>query len=279
MKVNLTIAKSMGEARSVMSAWREQRDTLTKARKRRGTNVDKAIKDNEKRLVSRVTSVFTKAKRQVMKTVRKELAKVNQALIDKILDDLDTDGVSIEVVEQLTATLKKVYSDAHSSAVGSVGLEDSGYNLQHADELAIQYADARAAELVTGISETTRDDLRMLIESGVGEGSSVADVAEAIESSFVFSSARAEMIARTELAYAHVGGNMQGWKDTGTVGQKQWVVGAGCCDECDELDGTVVDLDDTFSTSDGDIDGPPLHPNCRCDVIPIVKEQDEEEGD
>jgi hypothetical protein len=54
------------------------------------------------------------------------------------------------------------------------------------------------------------------------------------------------------------------------VASKQWITGAGCCDECDELNGDTVALDEDFSTADGAVDGPPLHPNCRCDVLPIT---------
>ena len=36
--------------------------------------------------------------------------------------------------------------------------------------------------------------------------------------------------------------------------------------------GDVIPLDDTFSTEDGPISGPPYHPNCRCDILPITKD-------
>jgi SPP1 gp7 family putative phage head morphogenesis protein len=78
------------------------------------------------------------------------------------------------------------------------------------------------------------------------------------------------MIARTETAKADVEGNIEAYKQSGVVSGKQWITGAGCCDLCDELDGTIVEIDEDFPNEGGS--GPPLHPNCRCDVLPVLTE-------
>jgi len=89
-----------------------------------------------------------------------------------------------------------------------------------------------------------------------------------------FSLARAAMIARTELAFAHVSGNVAGWRETGQVDRKRWILGDNhdIDDVCDDaVDAGDVGLDEEFV--DG-IDFPPAHPNCVCDVLPILKESD-----
>jgi len=45
--------------------------------------------------------------------------------------------------------------------------------------------------------------------------------------------------------------------------QKTWNAESDCCDECADLDGTSIAADDQFN---GELDGPPLHPNCRCEI-------------
>ena len=81
------------------------------------------------------------------------------------------------------------------------------------------------------------------------------------------------MVARTETAYADVQGNLEGYRASGVVAKKEWLVSQDeVCPECEALDGKVVDLDEPFPGQGGD--GPPLHPNCRCDVLPVL--QDEE---
>jgi hypothetical protein len=37
------------------------------------------------------------------------------------------------------------------------------------------------------------------------------------------------------------------------------------CEDCDDLDGEIRDLDEDFSSGDSH---PPLHPSCRCTVVP-----------
>ena len=62
------------------------------------------------------------------------------------------------------------------------------------------------------------------------------------------------------------------------VSGKEWIIAQDeICDDCVALDGVVVDLDEPFP--DGAGDGPPLHPNCRCDVLPVLIEQTEEDPD
>jgi len=280
MIFNLNRPRNLDDARTVMSAWREQRDAMSKARARKGTNVDGMLKKNERRVASLIAAVLRKAGRKAARSAKEVLkAQVSQAKIDKILEDLDADGVSVEIMDEISSSIRKVYAEANAQAVASVGVDSSGYSLQHADELAIKYAEERAADQIAGISDTTREDLRSLITESVGEGQSAADLADQIEDSFAFSPQRAETIARTELAEAHVQGNLQGWRDTGAVSQKRWIVGGGCCSDCDEMDGAVVDLDEDFETDDGPIDGPPLHPNCRCDIEPLLKEEASDQSD
>jgi SPP1 gp7 family putative phage head morphogenesis protein len=81
---------------------------------------------------------------------------------------------------------------------------------------------------------------------------------------------RAETIARTESARASVKGQREIWKQAQEQGnldadeyERVWIVSgdSATCDDCDDLDGETVGLDEEFP--DGD---PPLHANCRCSV-------------
>lgn len=142
--------------------------------------------------------------------------------------------------------------------------------LSQANARAGDWAQDHAAELVKGLDETTREAVNDLVQQALDEGWSNDQLADALSSDSAFDDARAEMIARTETAAADVQGNLIGWQESGVVASKEWKTGAGCCDECDELDGEVVPLDEDFP--DGD---PPLHPNCRCDILPVLSEEEE----
>ena len=175
--------------------------------------------------------------------------------------------------KELQPELEQIARDAVRLGLDQVDA-DTDVMLDQANEQAIAWAQEHAAELVRGLDQTTRDMVRTLVGEALEQGWSNDTLADELEGSEAFDDARSERIARTETAFADVSGNLIGWKASGVVESKQWIVGAGCCDECEELDGETVDLDGTFS--DGS-DGPPAHPMCRCDVLPVVKEGDDED--
>lgn len=81
---------------------------------------------------------------------------------------------------------------------------------------------------------------------------------------------RAEMIARTEAIRAANAGQQEVWSQARQQGllrnaSRKWI-GADDereCDECDELNGEVVGMEEEFSAG---VMHPPLHPHCRCSV-------------
>jgi len=222
-------------------------------------------------------------------TVKAEVAD----LIEDILRQLDLEGFSVDVIEATKPAIRRAFKEAGISALAEVNMESGPAIVDHVDQLALDYAEQRAAELVGKrvlddgtiienpnpewtISETTRQDLRSLIASAIDDGAGSRDLADSIEQMFAFSDDRAQMIARTELAYAHVQGNIAGYRESGVVEKKKWIVAQdNVCDECADLDGEIVDLDEEFPNDGGD--GPPLHPNCRCDVVAITVPEEEEE--
>ncbi len=123
------------------------------------------------------------------------------------------------------------------------------------------------------ITDSTRDMIRSLTAEAVDDGWSTDEFADALSGNYAFSEERAQTIARTETAKADVAGHIEGWKASGQVAQKEWLVSDGCCDECQALDGEIVDIDDPFPDDGGD--GPPLHPNCRCTVLPVLTSADD----
>lgn len=129
---------------------------------------------------------------------------------------------------------------------------------------AIAWAKEHAGKLAVGISDTTREDIAEAVAAALeGEGieSAYDDILAAVGDE-----SRAEMIARTEIMDAANEGLAQSWEQAVEAGlltgreKKVWISTSNCCDECEELDGEEVPLNEDFSAGDD----PPLHPNCRC---------------
>lgn len=207
--------------------------------------------------------------------------------IDRAIEEVSFQGWHV-IADELRPKINGVYMMTAKEAVRTVGGRITPDITNQLDEEASAFAKERAAQLVGmmindegetvknpdpawSISETTRKRLRATISEGVDEGMSPQELKDSILDSFTFSDARAEMIARTELAFAHVQGNMAGWRESGVVVGKQSILGSehDIDDICnDNADAGVLEIDAEFPSGD---DGPPYHPNCVCDVIPITE--------
>lgn len=142
---------------------------------------------------------------------------------------------------------------------------------------AVAYLDAHGAELVKGIDDTTRDELRTLIRDMTDEGESYDAVAKAIQDKFdgfadgrpqQHIESRAHMVAVTEMGNAYAAGNKavaDDLADGGLVIEKSWVTMGDdrVSDEClaNEAQGWIPN-EQAFSSGD---DVPLAHPGCRCD--------------
>lgn len=97
-------------------------------------------------------------------------------------------------------------------------------------------------------------------------------LADAIRENGAFSASRAEMIARTETAFADVHGNRMFYEEAEAyVGPIKWQWMTANDDkvslECRMNHGEVRPIGGVFPS--GAVE-PPQNPRCRCDVLPIV---------
>lgn len=184
---------------------------------------------------------------------------VNGAAWDVLRDDIRPDLESV----------------ARSGAAEGLNQVDAdvGAALQQVNREALAWARQRAGELVTEISETTRDRVRDIVLAGLEAGESNEQIADELEESDWFGEARASRIARTETAFADTNGNLIGWSASGLVAGKEWKTDVDPCEEiCAPLDGEVLPLDEEFPEGD-----PPAHPNCECVLLPVLAEEEGEE--
>ena len=151
------------------------------------------------------------------------------------------------------------------------------------------------AQLTTTLATGTQRELDRKIETGVRNGLGTDEIARSIagllekepDTGIIPIRARAEMIARTELAMIHEEGKLQAWKESGVVQFKQWQLSAGACESCKALAvlrPNPIPVDEPFAKS-GQIVGKikvwrnmmtaPLHPNCRCGTIEVIGDESE----
>jgi hypothetical protein len=89
---------------------------------------------------------------------------------------------------------------------------------------------------------------------------------------------RAERISRTETISAQAQGRKDSWRMAEEAGQlppveREWVSAPPSpnpnrpCEICLDLDGRRASVNGTYTSLEGEVDGPPAHPSCRCSEI------------
>lgn len=119
------------------------------------------------------------------------------------------------------------------------------------------------ARKVRNVAETTRDEIRAIIDTGTSEGLSVTEMAKRIrERGEINSKSRSLMIARTESAVAYNMGATHAYEDAGV--KKVEVLDGDSDDECASANGQVWTLQEAR-------DNPIAHPACVRAFAPIIE--------
>ena len=142
------------------------------------------------------------------------------------------------------------------------------FTFNAASQEAIDWADRHSAELIDGITETSREAINNAIADALEHGTDpYDDILEAVGDA-----TRAQLIAHTEVMRAVHEGQREAWRQaeeegllTGTE-RVTWIVTGDdkVCPICEELDGKLRKLDGQYHASGDAYEGPPAHPRCRC---------------
>lgn len=138
---------------------------------------------------------------------------------------------------------------------------------------------------------TSQHALREIVGDGLETGESIADLTKRVQNYFEKDGPgdravkwRAERIARTEASRSLNQGQVTAWKEAG-VTRMQWLVAPSPCQFCFAVSQKMQSIDvpffnqgDSLTGRDGGVmkfdydavTSPPLHPNCRCTLLPDV---------
>lgn len=181
--------------------------------------------------------------------------------------DIDWDAEEGELYDALYPQLLAAALVGAANALpggASVGID---WALVNRDVVA--WAKKYTAELVKGITATTKEATRAAIGAWIESGEPLPVLLKALEP--IFGKDRADMIGVTEVTRAFAFGNREVWTKAGADGMT-WMTAQDelvCIEICEPLAGTTVKIDEEFKS--GDFVGiPPAHPNCRCYLQPQI---------
>ena len=171
---------------------------------------------------------------------------------------LAKDAVEDTFADSIEDALKTVYGKAAADA------NVTGLDFDYLDKNAAKYAKARGAEMIGtndnewSVAQTTRDAANEMLQDALKDGVSYQEFAKRLDEAGLFSDARADTIARTEMGLAQNYGQCETYQ---AAGFKTVIVQDGDCDECIEFDGAEWPVERS-------LEEPLQHPNCVRSFIP-----------
>lgn len=137
------------------------------------------------------------------------------------------------------------------------------------------------------VNESIKQELADSILEGIKAGEALPKLRDRVSDVYTdIKKVRAELIARTETTWASNEATNEAYKVSPSVEAKQWYTNPGACQFCGALNGKIVSLSENYAPVGTTITGndgskfvvnyesvghPPLHPNCRCTLLPVTK--------
>lgn len=226
----------------------------------------------EATMADNLKTLFSNQEQEVLSKVAnsKGYKKMTKKAAQQLLFDLD---VWDEEFRKIFAKfIRSVVEERALEVFGMVGTR-GGFDLT--TETAIKFLNVEGLKFIKQVNETTRDKLLDQLRDGLRAGEGIDDLSNRVKS--VYSEAndsRAAKIARTEVLRATNFATLEAYKQSDVVAKQEWLTALDerTCDACNALDGKQVELDKSFHSAEfGNVEHPPLHPQCRCTIMPVLE--------
>jgi HK97 family phage portal protein len=239
----------------------------------------------EKQYKRLLAPIWKQQHAEVLNNLEAHSSSLSKAHEQKLFDDAAYDNL---ITNKLQPSLQDLAKTQGGLAMVFAGDDNNEF---HLTSKIISLLERNTKKMATNYNDETLAQLNATLAEGIqaGEGigqlkSRVSGVYENVEGY------RAERIARTETLKASNNSTVEAYRQTGFVTSKVWVVNPDACPQCEEFDGKSIGLDDPFVPLGGSytyidesgeeqtqtnsydtIEEPPLHPNCRCTIIPSTE--------
>jgi len=263
------------------------------AEKRLAADARRYLVDQGKRVSRKLAEVLEE---QGYSPAQKAAPRVSRALVDAIFDVAAESSRLRKAAEPLYQRMLRASFKAAAEQLQAEGLR---FDPLRVDLLV----EEQLGSMVTNVTDATKAAVQETITQGLNEGASIAEMQASLLRSEAFSTSRALRIARTETTRSVNAGSVQAYKQadeqlagTGVTVKKQWlsardgeVRGAHRA-----LDGQTVGPGEVFTVpaapgvepefigasgrAPGDFPQAGMVVNCRCTVIPVIEEANEEAG-
>lgn len=223
--------------------------------------------DKQVHMVEVVEKRFEDKLKQYIGTIGKGfLDHLDQEVKKDYFSDQE-DNLVVKAQLDFTPLLNGLASLAGNEALKLINSDDVYVPFNYKDVI-----EENVKKFATSLIDTDKEHLTRLLDQGLEEGKSVAEIRRTITEEFPeYTNNQAQRVTRTEVMRTSNQAALDAWEQSGVVEGKQWIT-YGATDECAKYDGDIVTLKGSFYSSDNEFqDGdPPLHPNCKCVLLPVL---------
>lgn len=257
-----------------------------------------AITDDEKLIARAVDKVLQGQIRSVLKELRAATAPTSE-LVQKVEQILAATKWDRELVAAMKPFMRASLQEGiriGTDAIRSMASDLSAYELKSPElESYIENESVRLSRgAARGVNRYTVTRVSEILGEGVQNGETVDQLTEKVQEwagkqgdAERSTLSRARTIARTEAMRASRAAEVEAWKSSGIVEGKTWLLAPDPCEFCEAaakafgeksigVGESFFAKGETLEGADGGtlsldyeaVDGPPLHPNCRCSLLP-----------
>ena len=248
--------------------------------------VDEDMVKHEKVIDKASITLFDQMEAEILANLPKA---IKEFVVDKAIQQnklLDTVANTALWFKTLLPFIQDIYQEQGDKALAFLGV---GQQFDIDDPLIAKQIDTQMRRLSKSVVRETIVKVSKQLNQGIAKGESITQLRKRIMNSFkTLTPFRANLIARTETLNAANGAQLSAWKQSGVVVEKIWYTAQDdrVCPYCRPLHGKTVGIETNFFKKGAsflgeakrplpinyrDIAEPPLHPQCRCTLIPVVK--------
>lgn len=250
----------------------EQKETFRLRLMRNQSSYERAYK-------SKMKPILQEQRKEALVNLEAHASSLSKDVQQKLFDDAAYDKL---LLDSLSPVLTDLGKEQGALALIFAGDEDDEFILNARYE---KYVKARTLKMAQNFNDETLTRLNKTLAEGIQAGENLDKLRKRVDAVYDKTERyRTLRVARTETLNASNEATNEAYRQTGYVTGKEWYVNPDACDLCTPFEGKTIGLDDTYvkqgesfedaagemheNTYD-DVDSPPLHPNCRCTILPV----------
>ena len=195
---------------------------------------------------------------------------------------LDPEKEKKKFDQKFNPLILAIVKESGKDAFKLIGMEDEELDLTN--PIVKKYLEERIFKISDDVNAETNKKLGKTLAEGTEAGESIPALRKRVTTVFgSMKSYRSERIARSEVIRASNFATNESYIQSGVVESKEWLTAMDerVCPHCNAMNGRTVGLKTDFLKNGDTIAGfkvdyesvaaPPLHPSCRCTIVPVIK--------